>query len=78
MSEYIKVKDNPNLVRDKNSNAILNTDRNALDKYREEREYLLKVKATVDETQKLKQDMAETKKDINEIKQMLLQLMEKK
>ena len=75
---YIKVKDHPNLIRDSNSNAILNTDHNALNKYREEREYLLKVKATVDDTQRLKQDMAETKKDINDIKQMLLQLMEKR
>jgi hypothetical protein len=78
MTEYIKVKDNPSLVRDKNSNAILNTDLSALNKYKEEREYLLRVKNAVNDTEKLKEDVARTQKDINDIKQMLLQLMEKK
>jgi hypothetical protein len=78
MTDYIKVKDSPNLVRDKNSNAILNTDLSALNKYREEREYLLRVKNAVNDTEKLKEDVAKTQQDINDIKQMILQLMEKK
>jgi hypothetical protein len=77
MTDYLKVKDHPNLVRDKKSNAILNTDQTALNKYKEERERLLKIKNAVDDTEMLKKDMAQTKQDINEIKQMLIKLMEK-
>jgi hypothetical protein len=77
MTDYLKVKDHPSLVRDKNSNAILNTDQIALNKYREERERLLKINNAVDDTDMLKKDMARTKQDINEIKQMLMKLMEK-
>lgn len=77
MTDYLKVKDHPGLVRDKNSNAILNTDQTALNKYREERERLLKVKNAVEDTELLKREVAQTKQDINEIKQMLMKLMEK-
>ena len=77
MTDYLKVKDHPGLVRDKNSNAILNTDQTALNKYREERERLLKVKNAVEDTEILKREFAQTKQDINEIKQMLMKLMEK-
>ena len=31
---YLKVKDNPSLIRDKSSKAILNTDIGALNKYK--------------------------------------------
>jgi hypothetical protein len=77
MTDYLKVKDHPSLVRDKKSNAILNTDQIALNKYKEERERLLKIKNSVDDTEMLKRDMVQTKQDINEIKQMLIKLMEK-
>jgi len=75
--DYLKVKDHPGLIRDKKSNAILNNDQIALNKYKEERDRLLKVKNAVDDTEVLKKDMAQTKQDINEIKQMLMKLMEK-
>lgn len=70
MNEYIKVKDHPNLVRDRKSNAILNVDNNALNKYKQERERLLKLKSVVEEQEKLKND-------VSEIKQMLTKLLEK-
>jgi hypothetical protein len=75
--DFLRVKDHPGLVRDKNSNAILNTDQLALNKYKEERERLLKIKNAVDDTETLKKEVAQTKQDINEIKQMLMKLMEK-
>jgi predicted house-cleaning noncanonical NTP pyrophosphatase (MazG superfamily) len=71
MSEYIKVKDYPNLVRDKKSNAILNTDRDSLNKYKEEREYQAKIKRVVEENDKLKND-------VNEIKTLLYQILGQK
>ena len=37
MNNYIKVKDRPDLVRDKGSKAILNTDLSSLDKYKQEK-----------------------------------------
>jgi hypothetical protein len=75
--DYIKVKDYPDLVRDKKSNAILNKDVDALNKYREERERLLKIKNAVDETPNLKKDLEQTKQDVQEIKLMLQKIMEK-
>jgi hypothetical protein len=68
--EYIKVKDHPEFVRDKRSNAILNVDAAALHKYREERDKLLNMKRVVEEHDQMKND-------ISDIKQMLLKLMEK-
>lgn len=70
MSNYIKVKDHPGLVRDAESKAILNTNDAALAKYREERDRELKKLQAVDEVQKLRND-------VDEIKEMLKKLIEK-
>jgi hypothetical protein len=75
MPDYLKVVDHPELVRDPESNAILNTDLKALHKYREERDRLLKSKM---EHEQLKIDVANTKKDISEIKELLIKVLEKK
>ena len=71
MENYIKVKDHPNLVRDSKSNAILNVDIESLNKYKQERDYLLKIKNVVKEHEQMKND-------ISDIKSMLLKLMESK
>jgi len=71
MDTYIKVKDHTNLVRDKNSNAILNVDNDALNKYKQERDRLLKLNRVVEEHEQIKND-------ISDIKSMLIELMEKK
>jgi hypothetical protein len=68
---FIKVKDHPEFVRDKRSNAILNVDALALHKYREERDKLLNMRRVVEEHDQMKND-------ISDIKQMLLKIMEKK
>ena len=49
MENYIKVKDHPNLVRDSQSNAILNVDNISLNKYKQERDRLLKINRVVEE-----------------------------
>jgi hypothetical protein len=65
---YIKVKDHPNLVRDKRSNAILNIDNSAYNKYKQERDQKLQEK----------KEYEQLKKDVSEIKDLLLKILEKK
>lgn len=70
MTNYIKVKDHPGLVRDSNSKAILNTNEDGLNKYREMRDKEMKTAQAIDEVQKLRSD-------VDEIKDMLKKLLEK-
>lgn len=60
--DYLKVKDHKDLVRDKNTKAILNTDKNSLNKYKEEREYKAKVAEVVKNYDTIKSDVEEIKK----------------
>lgn len=71
MSDYLKVKDHPDLVRDTKSNAILNTDVSALNKYKEEREFKLRLARVI-------QEHDEVKKDISDIKSMLSELLKQR
>jgi len=75
--EYIKVKDHPDLVRDKASNAILNVNDEALNKYREERARLLKMKTAVDDVDNLKKEVENLKQGQDEIKELLQQLLKR-
>jgi hypothetical protein len=71
MENYLKVKDYPEFVRDKKSNAILNIDSVSLNKYKEERNKLININKVIKEHEKMKND-------ISDIKSMLLKLMESK
>ena len=71
MSDFIKVKDNKDLVRHKQSSAVLNTNQKELNKYKEEREQKLKLKKLVEENEQMESD-------IDEIKSMLRQLIGQK
>lgn len=71
MDDVIKVKDNKDLVRHKQSSAILNTNTRELNKYKEEREQKLKLKKLADESEQMKAD-------IEEIKSLLKQLLGQK
>tara|TARA_B100000085_G_scaffold86359_1_gene77948 strand:+ start:441 stop:650 length:210 start_codon:yes stop_codon:yes gene_type:complete len=64
---YIKVEGRPNLVRDTESGAILNTSKGAVEQYRMIREK---------HDNKNKQ-IAQMQSDINELKQLVKQLVEK-
>jgi hypothetical protein len=68
--EYIKVKDHPDLVREAASNAILNIDNRALNKYKEEREEKRRLMNVMKENENLRSE-------VDEIKQMLKALTEK-
>jgi len=69
--DYLKVKDHPDLVRDTKSKAILNTDVHSLNKYKEEREFKMKLHKIVEENQQMKSE-------ISEIKNLLLKVLERK
>lgn len=71
MSDYIKVIDRPELVRDRSSNAILNTDLKALNKYKEEREFKIKLAKVVEENEQIKSELSE-------IKALLLKVLEQR
>jgi hypothetical protein len=65
--KYQKVIDHKNLVRDTDSKAILNQDSSSLNKYKEEREYKLKLANVVNEHQDMKNDIAEIKEMLKAI-----------
>ena len=67
MNEYVKVKDNDDLVRDKNNSAILSVDMDALSKYKMRRE----------QERKRNEEIDTLKKDVSEIKSLLLQMIDK-
>lgn len=69
---YIRVKDNDSLVRDLNSNGIINVDENSYHQYVEN------YKNTYNSKQKIKDlenDVNEIKGDLNEIKNLLRSLI---
>ena len=68
--EFYKVRDHDHLIKNSDSKAVLSVNTRGLDKYREERERLLKLSSVLDRTDKLEDD-------VTEIKNMLKQLLEK-
>jgi hypothetical protein len=71
MADHLKVKDNKDLVRQRQSNAILNTNLKELNKYKEERDEKMKLKKLAEESEHMKND-------IQEIKSLLQQLLGQK
>ena len=70
--EYIKVKNQPSLVRDPNTNSIINTN------MAEYNEYVARRKAKSSETQRvesIENEVSEIKDDLNEIKDLLKMLI---
>lgn len=67
MTEYIKVRDNPDLVRDKKSGAILNINEDLILKARERKR----------KKQKEQEEFEQMKSDMNEIKKLLSVLINK-
>lgn len=59
--EYLKVQDAPDLVREKRSNAVLNTNQSELNKYKQIRDEKLKLRSLIEEQEKIKSDLDEIK-----------------
>ena len=69
----LKVK-GTHLVRDTNSGALINRDKNGLEEYNKKREFLANQR---DEINKVKSDLDNIKNDMSEIKELMLQLLNK-
>ncbi len=68
--EFLKVKDNPDLVRARNSKAVLNTNQTELNKYKQIRDEKLKMRSLLERQETIESDMLE-------IKSLLKQLLER-
>jgi hypothetical protein len=68
--EFYKITDYEDLIKNTESKAILSVNSRGLDKYREEREKLLRLSSVLERTDRLENDVAD-------IKNMLKQLLEK-
>lgn len=71
MTNYAKVKEHRNLIRDLHSKAILNIDNQALMEHRNKKKIMKKV---IDNSQKIEK----MENDLSEIKQMLSILIDNK
>jgi len=70
MKKYIKVLDHNELLRDVNSKGIINIDNTAMNSYKQEREFKLKLKKIVNDYDRMKSD-------IEELKILIKKLLEK-
>lgn len=75
MTEYIQVKDHPDLVRETNSHAIINTNMAA---YKAAVERSRAAQKQKDELRDAVRDINNLKCEMHEIKNLLLQLVDKK
>ena len=75
MTEYIQVKDHPDLVRETNSHAIVNTNMAA---YKAAVERSRAAQKQKDELRDSVRDINNLKCEMHEIKNLLLQLVDKK
>jgi conjugal transfer/entry exclusion protein len=62
---YLKVRDNFDLVRDERSSAILNVNQKELNKYKQARDDMFKLKKISDDHNKIKNDIQEIKDLLN-------------
>ena len=63
----LQVKDRPDLVKDEETKAVLNTDAASLDAYRKRREAQREVKTMCNEIDDIKNDIADIKSLLKEI-----------
>jgi hypothetical protein len=68
--KYAKVKENPELVRDMNSKAVLNTNLTAMQAYKKKREKQQEIQSAVDDINNLRQE-------VNELKTLMQRLLDK-
>jgi hypothetical protein len=68
--KYYKIEDRPDLIKDNDTGAILNTSISALEAYKKQRSHLGKINT-------IENDVNSLKSDINEIKSLLKELLRK-
>jgi len=74
MIRHTKVKNHPGLVRDSKTKAIVNVDSAAFEIYKSERNFRKEIK---EKTYEVEHDINTIKNELNEIKTILLQFIEK-
>ena len=74
MENYLKVKSEDSLVRDVNSNAIVNQNKNEFDKFLELSQRKYEEKRKFDD---MRSDLDSLKQDMDEIKTLLRNIMDK-
>ena len=74
MEKYLKVKSENSLVRDVDSNAIVNQDKSEFDKFLELSQKKYEEKKKFDN---MRSDLDSLKEDMNEIKTLLRNIMDK-
>jgi len=68
----VRIKDEPTLVRDTTNRALLNTDREGLERYKAQR---LLAKKRLEEHEQMKDKVNKLEQDVSEIKDLLRQLV---
>ena len=68
--KYAKVKENPELIRDMDSKAVLNTNLTALQAYKKKREKQQEIQSAVDDINNLRQE-------VNELKTLMQRILDK-
>jgi hypothetical protein len=70
--EFLVQTEEPSLIRNTHSKALLNKDRKALEEYKARKNFLLKVK---NEDQETKDRIRNLEKDMSEIKSLLMEMI---
>jgi cell division protein FtsL len=70
MTQFAKVKENPDLVRDMNTQAILNTNVDALQAYKKRRQKERDISDSLSDINNMKQD-------INDLKTLMQRILDK-
>jgi hypothetical protein len=70
--EFLVQTEEPSLIRNTHSKALLNKDRKALEEYKARKNFLLKVK---NEDQETKDRIRNLEKDMSEIKSLLIEMI---
>jgi hypothetical protein len=65
--QFLKVVNEPDLIRENDSKAILNTNAKELNKYKQEREERMKMKKLLEESEVMKSDITEIKSLLREL-----------
>ena len=73
--DYVKVKDNEHLIRNTNSNCIVNTNKSEYEEYITRRKLKKSEKNKVDKFDNLERDISTLRNEITEIKDLLRSLV---
>jgi len=71
MTEYLKIRDRKDLLKNSGSKAVLVVDSKSLDKYKEERERRMQISRIVEDNARLNKEVTDMRRDLTEILDLL-------